>query len=225
MRDSDFLSSRLPAFARSARCARSLAERLLAIFARIVIATTLVSSLCLASTARADAPTSATDALRARDSEIRAMLPPPGEAADPSLRKKLEAILTRIVDLESIAKSALGKHWDAQTPAKRKVFVETFTASFRSALGGEIEGYRNSATTFGPEDAADDIVRVPTTLTVKGEPTEVVYTMMRGDRGWRIVDITIDEVSTVENYRASFGRIIRKEGFDALIARLEKRPK
>jgi len=44
--------------------------------------------------------------------------------------------------------------------------------------------------------------------------------MQRQGETWRIVDIVVDDVSTVENYRSSFNRIIKKEGMDGLIARL-----
>jgi ABC-type transporter MlaC component len=36
------------------------------------------------------------------------------------------------------------------------------------------------------------------------------------------VDIVVDEVSTVENYRASFARTIGREGVEGLIRRLER---
>jgi phospholipid transport system substrate-binding protein len=46
--------------------------------------------------------------------------------------------------------------------------------------------------------------------------------MKRASQGWRIVDIVVDGVSTVQNYRSSFSRIIQKEGIDGLIKRLER---
>ena len=46
--------------------------------------------------------------------------------------------------------------------------------------------------------------------------------MRRSAGDWRIVDIVVDDVSTVDNYRSSFGRIIKKEGMDGLINRLNK---
>jgi len=55
---------------------------------------------------------------------------------------------------------------------------------------------------------------------VKGEPTRIDYRMRQENGNWRIVDIIVDDVSTVDNYRASFNRIIKKEGMDGLIARL-----
>ena len=48
--------------------------------------------------------------------------------------------------------------------------------------------------------------------------------MRQGKEGWRIVDITVDGVSTVENYRSSFNRVIAKDGVEGLIQRLEKGP-
>jgi phospholipid transport system substrate-binding protein len=58
---------------------------------------------------------------------------------------------------------------------------------------------------------------------IKGEPTHVDYVMRQQRDGWKIVDIIIDGVSTVENYRSSFSKVIAQEGFDALISKLSKK--
>jgi phospholipid transport system substrate-binding protein len=165
---------------------------------------------------------SATDALKARDAEVRAQLPPPGTELTPKMRAKLEDTLTKAVDIEGMAKSALGKHWDEQSPEKRKKFLKAFLSRFKKVSGDQLDSYRSSKTEFGPEEREGDLVKVPTTLTVKGEPTRVVYVMRQVGNSWRIVDIIVDDVSTVQNYRSSFSKIIAKEGFDALIARLSK---
>jgi phospholipid transport system substrate-binding protein len=165
---------------------------------------------------------SATEALKARDAEVRSQLPPAGTELTPERRAKLQDTLTKAVDVEGMAKSALGKHWDEQPPAKRKKFLKAFLARFKRVSGDQLDSYRNSKTVFLPEEKEADAVRVPTELTVKGEPTRVVYAMRPAGNGWRIVDIIVDDVSTVQNYRSSFAKIIAKEGFDALIARLSK---
>jgi phospholipid transport system substrate-binding protein len=180
------------------------------------------SALILIAILVAARPT-ATEVLKTRDAEIRARLPKPGEELTPQQRAKLEEILTRAVDLEAMAKAALGKHWDEQFPAKRKQFLKAFTSRFKRVSGEQIQAYRESETKFGPEEKLNGSVRVPTELTIKGEPTKVVYVMRPEGNTWRIVDIIIDDVSTVENYRSSFSRIIAKEGFDGLIARLSKK--
>jgi phospholipid transport system substrate-binding protein len=169
------------------------------------------------------APGTATEAIQARDNEIRAELPKPGAPLSAADRVKIEATLTHAVDLEAMAKAALGKTWDEQSKAKRKEFLDAFMGAFRKAMSGQVDGYREAKTIFAPEQKmTEELVKVPTTLTIRGEPTAVDYTLKREGTEWRIVDITVDDVSTVENYRSSFGRIVQKEGFDALIQRLKK---
>ena len=67
-------------------------------------------------------------------------------------------------------------------------------------------------------------MNVPTTLTLKDEPTPVVYTVRKEGAGYKIVDLSVDGVSTVDNYKSSFGKIYDKEGIDGLVTRLQKEP-
>ena len=177
----------------------------------------LVLTLLLAATAQAE---TATEALKARDAEIRAALPKEGTEPTPETRKKLEAIITKAVDLEGMAKAALGKTWDETPTAKRKKFLDAFKSRFRKATGEQLDQYRSTQVKYFPEKKEEDDVLVPTEVVVKGEPTHVDYRMREQNGSWRIVDIVVDDVSTVENYRSSFNRIIKKEGMDGLIARL-----
>ncbi len=167
---------------------------------------------------------SAPDVLKARDAEVRSLLPKPGEELTPALREKIENVLIRTVDLEALAKASLAKHWDEQPPAKRKKFMQAFISRFKRLTGDQIASYRESQTQFLPEqkEGGNDVI-VPTVLVVKDEPTHVDYVMRPEKDGWRIVDIVIDDVSTVENYRSSFSKIIAQEGFDSLIAKLSKK--
>ena len=177
----------------------------------------LVLSLLLAATAQAE---TATEALKARDAEIRAALPPQGTEPTPATRQKLENIVTKAVDLDGMAKSALGKTWAETPPAKQKKFLDAFKGRFRKATGEQLDQYRSTSIKYFPEKKEDDDAFVPTEVLVKGEPTHIDYRMREEKGAWRIVDIVVDDVSTVENYRSSFNRIIKKEGMDGLIARL-----
>jgi phospholipid transport system substrate-binding protein len=178
---------------------------------------TLVLSLLLAASAQAE---TATEALKARDAEIRAALPPKGTEPTPETRKKLESIVTKAVDLDGMAKSALGKTWTETPPAKQKKFLEAFKSRFRKATSEQLDQYRSTEIKYFPEKKEDEDTVVPTEVLVKGEPTRIDYRMRQTGGTWRIVDIVVDDVSTVENYRSSFNRIIKKEGMDGLIARL-----
>jgi phospholipid transport system substrate-binding protein len=180
--------------------------------------------LLLLTLALALAEASATQALKARDAEVRAAVPAKGAELTPATRQKLENILTRAVDLEGVARASLGKNWDKATPAQRKRFLDAFKQRFRKATADQFsDDYRGTEVKYSPEVPGDDgTVKVPTEVTIKGEPTHIDYVMRRSGPDWRIVDIVVDDVSTVDNYRSSFSRIIKKEGMDGLIDRLNK---
>ena len=164
----------------------------------------------------------ATEALKERDAEVRAALPKAGGEPSPEARRKIEAIVTRTVDLEGMLQAALGARWKEMPEKQRRRLVAAFENRFRQLSGRELDSYRSTEIEYLPEKESSGDVTVPTKVVVKGEPTEIAYAMRKEKAGWRIVDIVVDGVSTVQNYRSSFNRIIQKDGVDELIRRLEK---
>lgn len=165
----------------------------------------------------------ATESLRARDAEIRAALPPQGAQVTPEARRRIEGIVTKAVDVRAMVQASLGSRWAQLSESQRRRLVTAFQNRFRRTSGSELDSYRSTQIDYKPEvDSGDGTVQVPTRLVVKGEPTDIAYTMKREKDGWHIIDIVVDGVSTVENYRSSFARIISKEGVEGLIKRLER---
>jgi phospholipid transport system substrate-binding protein len=166
------------------------------------------------------------ETLKTRDAEIRAALPPSGQEPSAAQRQKIENAVLKAVDIDAMAQDALGKNWSVQPKGKRKKFIDAFRTRFKQATSQQLDLYRSASTDYGAEQKVDDNdVKVPTSLKVKGEPTEVVYVMRKEKDGWRIVDIIVDQVSTIKNYQSTFNKIIAKEGFDGLVTRLQNASK
>jgi phospholipid transport system substrate-binding protein len=182
-----------------------------------------VALILLVAAEAAGGPGSATEALSARADEIRAAMPPRGAEVSPEARRRIEALITRSVDLPWMLRASLGPQWKAMTAKQRTALEKAFVNRFRRASSGVLEPYRSTRITYGTEtDAGAGEVRVPTRVDVDGEPLEIAYALRREGGEWRIVDIVSDGVSTVDNYRASFARVIAKEGVDGLVRRLER---
>lgn len=163
------------------------------------------------------------EALRARDAEVRAALPPEGQALSPEVRKRLEAIFSRAVDANDMAVSAMGARWKNLSAKQRRRLLAAFQKRLAQSGAESLEGYRSAEIEYQAEvPLPDGRVRIPTRMAAKGEASEVAYLMRRDGSSWRIVDIVVDGVSTVGNYRASFARVIAKEGVEGLIGRLER---
>ncbi len=65
-------------------------------------------------------------------------------------------------------------------------------------------------------------VQVRTEIKVKRTRAEVWYSMLPVQQSWRIYDIVVDEASQLRTYRRSFRKVLKKDGWDALIARMNK---
>ncbi len=55
--------------------------------------------------------------------------------------------------------------------------------------------------------------------------TSVAFIWAKRDATWRVVDVSLDGASMLKGYQNQFGRIIKKEGADGLLSRLEERLK
>jgi phospholipid transport system substrate-binding protein len=165
----------------------------------------------------------ATEALKAREAEIRKLVPPGSQPVSPALRKQLGEVMTQMVDLEEMAKASLGDQAASLPAAKRKQYSDVFAQRFRKVTSEQVDPFRSNAIQYLPEQGADGgMVKVPTQVPVEGEQSDIVYVLRREKGGWRIEDVVIDGVSTVENFRRAFTKIIAKDGIDALIAKLKK---
>ena len=72
----------------------------------------------------------------------------------------------------------------------------------------------------GEDDAERATVRTEVYLD-DGTAVPVHYKMRRTDAGWKVYDVTIENISYVKNFRTQFGAEIQAKGLDALITRLE----
>ena len=182
------------------------------------------AALILALALGAAAPGTATDALRQRDSEMRAALPPAGQPVTGAQREKAEEMLVKIVDFHQISQKTLGKAWTDASEAKRRQFEDAFVKRFKRATSEQVDQFRKAQVLYGAETPAGEGVTVDTTVGTGDDATHVIYSMTKGPKGWLIEDITIDDVSTVSNWRSTFAKTIAKDGFDGLISKLEKVP-
>ncbi len=55
------------------------------------------------------------------------------------------------------------------------------------------------------------------------EPIGLGFSLKRDGDAWKIYDIAVDNLSTLNSYRAQFQRIVGEKGFDELIRQIEDR--
>ena len=175
--------------------------------------------ICLATLTQA----SATDALKAREVEIRKLLPQEKAPLTPAVKQQLEKVMTQMVDLDQMARASLGEKAETLPANKRKEFFDVFGHRFAAASTEQVDLFRTNKIKYEAEQpASDGSVKVPTAVPTNEDESEIVYVMREQKGSWRIEDVVVDGVSTVNNFKQAFARVIAKEGIDALIARLKK---
>ena len=140
--------------------------------------------------------------------------------------------LDTFINYEDFSARTLKVSWGGLTPAQKATFIDrfkrlvirTYAKKFQPKTEFAVE-YRGEIAFTNP-DKTDATVKT----TVRGKKdvaADVDYLVSHKDVGgkktWRAYDIIVDEVSMALNWRQQFEKIIAKEGFDALIAKINKK--
>jgi len=174
--------------------------------------------LVVAAPARAGAPT---DQVRQYTDQVLKLLDDPGvQTADK--RAAVRKVAIEIFDVQETAKRALGRHWQARTPAEREEFVQLFADLLERTYINKIDLYRGEKVVYANEavDGEYATVRVRVLSKQRGEIPVDAKMVRRGDR-WLIYDIAVENISLIANYRAQFDRIIRTASYQDLVNRLK----
>jgi len=147
--------------------------------------------------------------------------------ADPSLqtgdyRKTYDLVEKKILphfDFERMTMLAVGKDWSRASPEQRQALTVAFRALLVKTYAGALTLYKDYQVQVQPigKDTADSIA-VRSRVSAPGSPPVAMdYRMHRVADGWKVHDITVEGVSLVTTYRASFKTEIDRGGFDGLI--------
>src|SRR5262249_22543408 len=168
--------------------------------------------------AAAGAPT---DQVRQYTDQVLKLLDDPNvQGADRRAAVRKAAI--EIFDVQETAKRALGRHWQARTPAEREDFVQLFADLLERTYINKIDIYRGEKLVYTNEaiDGEYATVRARVVTKQRGDIPVDAKMIRRGDR-WLIYDISVENISLISNYRAQFDRIIRSASYQELVTRLK----
>lgn len=146
---------------------------------------------------------------------------------DPSsLYRLVEEVVSPHFDFSRMTDMALGRYLGEVSVDQRPTIEYEFRSLLVRTYGGALLEYNQQEIIYLPMEGAieDGKVKVRSEIEQPGGfPIPIDYSMHLGDDGWKVYDISVDEVSLVTNYRSSFARAIKKTGVDGLIRTLQER--
>jgi phospholipid transport system substrate-binding protein len=129
-------------------------------------------------------------------------------------------------DFVAMTDLALGHYKDDVNAEQRPEIVNEFRLLLVRTYSSALLEYNDQVLIYLPMEGseAEGLVTVRTEIEQAGGfPIPINYVLRKGDDGWKVFDISVDEVSLVTNYRSSFARAIKKNGVDGLIETLRGR--
>lgn len=138
-----------------------------------------------------------------------------------------EKVLTHF-DFRRMSQLAMGKNWRQATPEQQDAIIKEFRSLLVRTYAVSLSQYRDQKIEIKPtklEPDAKDATVKSVFIQSGREPVTVDYSMYKLPVGWKVFNITVEGVSLVENYRATFNDQVRKSGVDGLIKTLAERNK
>lgn len=179
-----------------------------------LMAATLISGAALAGEAQ--------DLVQARRAEVARMLQ---EKPSAERDKKVAAVMSGLFDYDAMARRSLGKHWESLNDEQRAEFTSVLRQLVQRNLEKNVQSTMKYDVQFSGEEESGADVKVKTkasnTKKSNEEPVLVDYVMHKTDAGFRVHDIVTEGSSMVGSYRNQFGKIIAKDGYEALIKKMK----
>ncbi len=151
--------------------------------------------------------------VRATADDVIAVLKDASLSSDQK-REKIIVIVDRNFDFTTLSRLVLARNWAKLSKAQQEEFIVEFKRHLSITYGNNVENYRDEKVviTGDREEARGDwtvksIIERPT-----AEDVKVDYRLRQLNGEWRMIDMIVEGVSLVANFRSQFQDIIAKNG-------------
>jgi phospholipid transport system substrate-binding protein len=140
---------------------------------------------------------------------------------------KVELEIDKALDYQSLIINSMGLYWGSLSDVQKSEVSTSLKSIIRSSLKKRLTKVDSKDVTWtGIEPKGENIFIVKSFVETRKpiqEIFEIDYTVIKNPDGYRIIDVIFDGVSTLENYRRQFNKIIKLKGIDGLILKLKER--
>ena len=140
---------------------------------------------------------------------------------------RIEPVVHRLFDLPLMSRLAIGASWSTLSPAQQQVAIAAFGAYIAATYADRFDSFSGQRMEVVARQPSSSGMIVRTRIIKSnGEPVSVDYAMRQNDGAWQISDVYLDgTISQLATQRSEFGAILRREGFEGLIATLQRKVK
>lgn len=154
--------------------------------------------------------------------------PAPGSKEEKELAGKVTTSVRDFLDIDELGKRAMVDQWAKLTASQQQEFLSTLRALIEdNYVRGLRANLQYTVDYTGEATDKDGNLVVSTTVNTRRKnrafKIQIDYVLKRDRDKVKAWDVKTDGVGLVENYKIQFNKIIEKDGFTSLIARMKKK--
>ena len=138
-------------------------------------------------------------------------------------RDKMREVIDKRFDFRAMSQRTLATNWKKASDSEKQKFTELFAELIQNSYVSKIESYTNETVEYPAEKKKGRKAVVNTLIITSSAEIPVNYSVYQKDGSWLVYDVIIEGVSLISNYRSSYQEIVKKDGFDGLLARMEEK--
>jgi phospholipid transport system substrate-binding protein len=140
-----------------------------------------------------------------------------------SRREKMRAVIDQRFDFRAMSQRTLATNWKKASNEEKQKFTELFAELIQNSYVSKIEAYTNETVEYPGEKQKGKKAVVDTLIITSSTEIPVNYKVYLKNGTWWVYDVIIEGVSLISNYRSSYQEIVKKDGFDGLLAKMEEK--
>jgi phospholipid transport system substrate-binding protein len=178
--------------------------------------------LAMLVTTQAIADSTPTDDVRSAVEAVIALLKDDQLDRD-TRRDRMREVIDKRFDFRAMSQRTLATNWKKATDAEQQRFTELFSELIQNSYVSKIESYTNETVEYPGEKLKGRKAVVDTLIITSSAEIPVNYRVYLKDGSWLVYDVIIEGVSLISNYRSSYQEIVKRDGFDGLLAQMEEK--
>lgn len=137
-------------------------------------------------------------------------------------RSRIQALAFEVFDFETMGKLSLARNWRKLSAEQRVEFVEEFKEHLARNYGSRLDRYKQTDVAVAGDrvEPRGDVTILTRVVGGQFDGVEMNYRLRNRADAWKVIDVVIEGVSLVGNFRSQFSEVMSQGGAEELLRQL-----
>jgi phospholipid transport system substrate-binding protein len=140
-------------------------------------------------------------------------------------RGRIQALAFEVFDFETMGKLSLARNWKKLSAEQRVEFIDEFKSHLARNYGSRLNRYQQTdvAVVGDRVEPRGDVTILTRVVGGQFDGVEMNYRMRERNDVWKVIDVVIEGVSLIGNFRSQFSEVMSRGGAEELLRQLRSK--